>query len=87
MQKIKVIWCTTKKVCNETQSQFKFFDKKNDCLAKEDNKTYEKVVQPMSIVLAFGTLPFKYMERVSFLQQLRKNFQAESGVVNQLTQL
>lgn len=49
-------------------SILKLFGKINFCHAKENNKTYEKEVQLMNIVLAFAILPFKYMERVSFIQ-------------------
>jgi len=53
------------------------------CLAKEKEKTYEKVVQLMNIALAFGILPFKYMEELAYVT-MKENFQTTSGIVNQI---
>jgi hypothetical protein len=68
-----------------TISILKFSDKINFFLAKEESKTYEKVVQLMNIVQAFGILPFKYMERVT--ETIKKKLQATSAVINRLIQL
>lgn len=58
---------TTNKFTMKHDLYSEIIDKIDFCLAKEKNKTYEKVVLLMNIVQAFWIQSFKYMERVSFL--------------------